>query len=85
MDVCILDSAGQVLRPRKALAMSAIHTGQAKNDKIASHKIAVLVCGGMLPQAYVYLVRAFMRELVPASPPGERRQAGPQDRRVRLR
>ena len=37
-----------------ALAMKAIHGGKAKNDKIDSHKIAVLLRGGMLPQAYVY-------------------------------
>jgi hypothetical protein len=37
-----------------ALYMKAIHGGKAKNDKIDSHKIAVLQRGGMLPQAYVY-------------------------------
>jgi len=37
-----------------ALAMKAIHGGKAKNDKIDAHKIAVLLRGGMLPQAYVY-------------------------------
>jgi transposase len=37
-----------------ALSMKAMHGGKAKNDKIASHKIAVLLCGGLLPQAYVY-------------------------------
>ena len=37
-----------------ALAMKAIHGGKAKNDKIDSHKIASLVRGGLLPQAYVY-------------------------------
>jgi transposase len=37
-----------------ALAMKAIHGGKAKNDKIDSHKIAVLLRGGMAPQAYVY-------------------------------
>src|SRR3970040_21662 len=37
-----------------ALAMKAIHGGKAKNDRIDSHKIAVLLRGGMLPQAYVY-------------------------------
>jgi transposase len=37
-----------------ALAMRAIHGGKAKNDRIDSHKIAVLLRGGMLPQAYVY-------------------------------
>ena len=34
--------------------MKAIHGGKAKNDKIDSHKIAALLRGGMLPQAYVY-------------------------------
>jgi len=37
-----------------ALYMKAIHGGKAKNDKIDSHKIAVLMRGGMFPQAYVY-------------------------------
>jgi transposase len=37
-----------------ALYMKAIHGGKAKTDKIDSHKIAVLLRGGMLPQAYVY-------------------------------
>lgn len=37
-----------------ALYMRAIHGGKAKNDKIDSHKIAVLLRGGMFPQAYVY-------------------------------
>ncbi len=36
-----------------ALYMKAIHGGKAKHDKIDSHKIAVLLRGGMLPQAYV--------------------------------
>jgi len=40
-----------------ALYMKAIHGGKAKNDKIDSHKIAVLLRGGMLPQAYVYPAR----------------------------
>jgi transposase len=34
--------------------MRAIHGGNAKNDKSASHKMAVVLRGGMLPQAYVY-------------------------------
>jgi transposase len=34
--------------------MKAIHGGKAKNDTIDSHTIAVLLRGGMLPQAYVY-------------------------------
>src|SRR5919205_4526313 len=37
-----------------ALYMKAIHGGKAKNDKIDAHKIAVLLRGGMFPQAYVY-------------------------------
>ena len=37
-----------------ALYMKAIHGGKAKNDQIDSHKIAVLLRGGMLPQASVY-------------------------------
>jgi transposase len=34
--------------------MKAIHGGKAKNDRIDARKIAVLLRGGMLPQAYVY-------------------------------
>jgi transposase len=37
-----------------ALSMKAIHGGKAKNDTIDSPKMAVLLRGGMLPQAYVY-------------------------------
>jgi transposase len=37
-----------------ALSMQTIHGGKAKNDTIDSHKIAALLRGGMLPQAYVY-------------------------------
>jgi transposase len=37
-----------------ALSMKAIHGGKATNDKIDSQKIAVLLRGGMLPQASVY-------------------------------
>jgi len=36
-----------------ALYMQAIHGGTAKNDKIDSQKIALLLRGGMLPQASV--------------------------------
>jgi len=35
-----------------ALSMKAIPGGKAKNEKIDVHKIAVLLRGGMLPQAY---------------------------------
>jgi transposase len=37
-----------------ALSMKAIHGGKATNAKIDSQKIAVLLRGGMLPQASVY-------------------------------
>src|SRR5919201_3140187 len=37
-----------------ALYMQAIHGGKAKNDTIDAQKIAVLLRGGMLPQASVY-------------------------------
>lgn len=37
-----------------ALYMKAIHGGKAKNDRIDSHKIAVLLRGGTMPHAYVY-------------------------------
>jgi transposase len=37
-----------------ALYMKAIHGGKAKTDTIDSQKIAVLLRGGMLPQASVY-------------------------------
>jgi len=37
-----------------ALSMKAIHGGKAKNDKIDAQKIAALLRGGLLPQAYVY-------------------------------
>lgn len=37
-----------------ALYMKAIHGGKAKNDRIDARKIAVLLRGGMIPEAYVY-------------------------------
>src|SRR6266704_3168053 len=37
-----------------ALYMKAIHGGKAKNDKIDAQKIAALLRGGLIPQAYVY-------------------------------
>src|SRR5262249_11924123 len=37
-----------------ALYRKAIHGGKAKTDQIDAKKIAVLLRGGMLPQAYVY-------------------------------
>ena len=36
-----------------ALSMKAIHGGKANHDTIVSQKIAALLRGGMLPQAYV--------------------------------
>ena len=37
-----------------ALYLKAIHGGKTKNDKIDSHKLALLLRGGMFPMAYVY-------------------------------
>ena len=51
-DLCQKEGIAFVLG--HALYMKAIHGGKAKNDKIEAQKIAVLLRGGMLPQAYVY-------------------------------
>src|SRR5215510_10966370 len=51
-DLCAREGLPFVLG--HALYMKANHGGKAKNDKIDSQKIAVLLRGGMLPQAYVY-------------------------------
>jgi transposase len=51
-DLCTSEGIPFVLG--HALYMKAIHGGKAKNDKIDAHKIAVLLRGGMVPQAYVY-------------------------------
>src|SRR6266487_5102750 len=51
-DLCATEGIAFVLG--HALYMKAIHGGKAKNDKIDSQKIAALLRGGMLPQAYVY-------------------------------
>src|SRR6266705_5117565 len=51
-DLCARDGMPCVLG--HALSMQAIHGGKAKNDTIDAQKIAVLLRGGMLPQAYVY-------------------------------
>jgi hypothetical protein len=53
-----------------ALSMKAIHGGKAKNDKIASQKLAALRRGGMLPQASVSptemrATRALLRRRTP--------------------
>jgi Transposase len=51
-DLCAEEGIAFVLG--HALSMQAIHGGKAKNDQIDSQKIAALLRGGMLPQAYVY-------------------------------
>jgi len=51
-DLCQQEGSAFVLG--HALSMKAIHGGKAKNDKIDAHKSAVLLRGGMIPQAYVY-------------------------------
>jgi len=51
-DLCTREGITFVLG--HALYMKAIHGGKAKNDKIDSRKIAVLLRGGTLARAYVY-------------------------------
>ena len=51
-DLCAREGIPFVLG--HALYMKAIHGGKAKNDKIDAHKIAALLRGGLIPQAYVY-------------------------------
>jgi transposase len=51
-DLCAREGIPFVLG--HALYMKAIHGGKAKNDKIDAHKIARLLRGGMIPEAYVY-------------------------------
>ena len=51
-DLCVQQGIPFVLG--HALYMKAIHGGKAKKDKIDAHKIALLLRGGMMPQAYVY-------------------------------
>ena len=51
-DLCAQEGIPFVLG--HALYMKAIHGGKAKHDTIDSQKIAALLRGGMLPQAYVY-------------------------------
>lgn len=51
-DLCAAEGVTFVLG--HALYMKAIHGGKAKNDRIDAYKIAVLLRGGTLPQAYVY-------------------------------
>jgi transposase len=51
-DLCAREGIPFVLG--HALSMKAIHGGKANNDRIDAHKLAVLLRGGMLPQAYAY-------------------------------
>jgi transposase len=51
-DLCAKESIAFVLG--HALYMKAIHGTKSKNDRIDSRKIAGLLRGGLLPQAYVY-------------------------------
>lgn len=51
-DLCAEEGIAFVLG--HALYMKAVHGGKSKNDRIDSHKIATLLRGGTLPQAYVY-------------------------------
>ena len=51
-DLCAAEGIPFVLG--HALYMKAIHGGKAQNDKLDAQKIAVLLRGGLLPQAYVY-------------------------------
>jgi len=51
-DLCAAEGIAFVLG--HALYMKAIHGGKPKNDRIDALKIATLLRGGMLPQAYVY-------------------------------
>ena len=51
-DLCEQENIAFVLG--HALYMKAIHGGKAKHDRIDSHKISILLRGGMMPMAYVY-------------------------------
>ena len=51
-DLCRREGIAFVLG--HALYMKAIHGAKAKNDKVDAFKIAALLRGGNLPQAYVY-------------------------------
>jgi transposase len=51
-DLCVEEDIAFVLG--HAQYMKAIHGGKAKNDRIDAQKIAMLLRGGMLPQAYAY-------------------------------
>jgi hypothetical protein len=62
-DLCAAEDITFVLG--HAVAMKAIHGGKAKNDQMDSQKIAALLRGGLLPQAYVYpAAMRFTRDLL---------------------
>jgi hypothetical protein len=50
-DLCAQEGVPLVLG--HALSMKAIHGGQGKHDRLDAQKMAVLLRGGLLPQAYV--------------------------------
>jgi hypothetical protein len=52
-DLCAQEGVPLVLG--HAAYMKAIHGGKAQNDQLNAPKMAVLLRGGMLPQASVYL------------------------------
>jgi transposase len=54
-DLCAREGIAFVLG--HALYMRAIHGAKAKNDRIDAHKIAALLRGGLIPQAYAYPAR----------------------------
>ena len=67
-DLCAQEQMPFVLG--HALSMQALHGGKAQNDKIDAQKIAVLLRGGMLPQASVSpaemrATRALLRRRLP--------------------
>lgn len=51
-DLCAHEQIDFILS--HALYMKAIHGGKAKNDRIDTQKIAMLMRSGMFPEAYVY-------------------------------
>src|SRR5919108_969357 len=73
-DLCAQEQIPFVLG--HAFSMKAIHGGKANNDKIDAQKIAVLLRGGMLPQASVYpAARRATRDLLRRRLPLTRQRA----------
>jgi hypothetical protein len=63
-------AAGRAFVLGQALSLKALHGGTAHNDKSASHKIAILLRGGLLPPASGYpaemrATRALLRRRTP--------------------